>query len=638
MKRLRQILVLILAVSMVASCLGCNKNESAEEQKQESTLPTVEGKYLVKEGISEYKIVIPEEAGNLINVATQEFNKFFSEATSITLPVVSEKEIETGEKYISIGETLHLQSTDITYELSELGNDGYKIVTKGENIYLIGGSDYGSLYAVYELLSYLVDYDFFYQDCYNLKEGVTEIPLYSFELTDIPDIPTRTASDGIATSDNNNLYRMRVRPYLEDFITINGVWCHNSLQYVKDVEDASTKWFNNDKTQLCYTAHGDEAEYEKMLAATFATLKTELMNDLEKSAVTLTMEDNFDTCTCEACNEMTSKYGAISSTIILYLNDLNQMVKDWFETEEGKPYARDLKILFFAYLGYEAAPATYNEETGKYEANNGISLDDGVYCYLCPINMDYYKGLSDKANEEYYNNLQAWTDITDGKLYLWYYSTNYYYYLAPYDNFNSMQENYRFAVEKGAKYLFDLRQHDESGFVTGWSNLKSYLNYKLAWNADADVSALTDKFFEGYFGPAAAAMREYYDQLRVLTNYNIDNNELGGRRSLYAELVLEQYWPKDILQQWLACCDRAEEEIADLKEKNPSLYNMYHEHINGEKLSVLYLYIQCYSYNTSEDVIDAYKTEFKRIADTLNVSKVSEGQNISSLYESWGIQ
>lgn len=631
MKKLRQILVGLLIVSMIIPLYGCNKDTETIGE-----LKTVSGKHLVDAGESEYTIVIPEDAENLINIAADEFNKFFSESTELNLPIVTDKDVESDGKYISIGETTLLKSTDIQYAYSELGRDGYKIITEGDNIYLIGAEDYGTLYAVYEILSYLVDYEFFYKDCYTVQKGVEEIPLYDFNITDVPDIALRTASDGVIANDDYTLYRMRVRPYDADFITV-GQWVHNSFYFVEDDERVNDSWYNQEKTQLCYTAHGDENEYNNMLDAAFQTLKTRLIEEPEKTSVTCTSMDNRDACTCEACQEMVSKYGAVSATSILFLNDLNAAVREWFETEEGKPYARDLKIFFFAYHGYETVPATYNEETKKYELNNGLTIDDGVYCFLAPILMDYYRSVSSKINEEYRNNVKGWGDVADGKLALWYYSTNFNDYMTIYDSFNGMLENYRFAVENGTQFLFDQRSHNELGFVTGWSNLKSYLGSKLAWDVDADVPALIDAFFEGYFGPAADDMRNFYDEMRTLTEYNIENNELSELRSIYKEVSVEKYWPKDVLKSWLAYCESAEEKILSLKEKNPSQYEMYHEHIIGEKLSVLYLFIECYSYNTSEDVINSYKAEFQEIASSLDISMASESAALSELYASWGI-
>lgn len=632
MKRIRQILALIIIMALTAGCFGCTKQ--ADEDVENKTA-VVKGEYLLSAGKSDYRLLIPKDAGNLLQTAASEFNLFFSESTGLTLEV--DEEPQDGAKYISIGETALLEKAGIAHDYEELGRDGYKIVTKDSNLYLIGGADYGSLYAVYGLLERLIDYDFFAKDCYTVAQGVTEIPLYDYDLTDIPDIPLRIASDGVVTSDSSTMYRMHVRPYLENFITVNNYWAHNSFQYVQDSKDVNSKWFNASKTQLCYTAHGDKAEYKKMLKASFETMKKELKNNTERESITYTIEDNYDTCTCDACNQIVEEYGALSASIILYLNDLNKMVRDWFETEDGKPYARDLRIVFFAYQGYEAAPATYNEKTGKYEANNGISLDDGVYCQLCPIHIDYYRPITDKANEGYYTNMRGWTDMLDGKLYLWYYSCNFNYYLAPYDNFDNMADYYRFAVKSKTYYLFDQRQYNETGVLTGWANLKSYLNYKLAWDADQDMGELIDQFFEAYFGPAADEMREFFEQMRLITNYNKEHTEIGGYRSINYEIVSEEQWAKDVLQKWLDICEEAEKKIEVLKETDEKSYQLYLDHIEGEKLSVLYMFVECYSYNTSADVIEAYQKEFKEIGDRFGLGYLKEAEKITELYTKWGI-
>jgi len=528
-----------------------------------------------------------------------------------------------------------LKNTDITYSLDELGRDGYKIITEGDDMYLIGGGEYGSMYAAYELLEILVDWDYFAQDCYTLTKGMTQIPLYALNLTDIPDIPIRVASDGVVETSNQTLYRLRERPQSENFVTVKGYWAHNSIQYVKDSPDVNDTWYNNAKTQLCYTAHGDAEQYEKMQEACFISLRDALIQTPDRDGVTFTMEDNHDSCNCDACTAMTEKYGALSSTMILFLNDLNARIRAWFETEEGKPYARDLKIVFFAYNAYEPAPATYNAETDKYVPNNGIKMDDGVYCMLAPIHMDYYRPITDTANQEFYNNLKAWGDMAQGNLYLWYYSTNFFNYLAPYDCFDSFAENYRMAAQCDTYYLFDQRQTDERVTITGWSILKDYVCSKLAWDVDQNPEELIGKFFNGYFGPAAPEMREIFDQLRILTEYNKEHMEMGGDATIYLSLTDEKFWPKDILEQWMETYDRAEEKLASLKESDPALHQAYLERIQKEKLSTLYLFVECYSYNTNAALIDSYKAEFKELADKFGVTKYCESKDISNLYDKW---
>ena len=98
-----------------------------------------------------------------------------------------------------------------------------------------------------------------------------------------------------------------------------------------------------------------------------------------------------------------------------------------------------------------------------------------MYCQLAIIKNDYYRTMTDKANAEYYKNLRGWSALAGENLYLWLYSTNFSYYLAPYDCFDSFAESYRLAADLNAFYMFDQRQTDERGVLTGWSYLKSYI-------------------------------------------------------------------------------------------------------------------------------------------------------------------
>lgn len=633
MTKFRRIVILAFILSMVLSFVGC---ESDSNTANEGSL-VVDGQYLVNNGETEYKIVIPAEAGAQLHLAASDLNRFIAEATGVSIPVVKDSEATGEGKFISIGKTTLLQDTNISYSFDELGRDGYKIITEGDDLYLIGGSEYGSLYASYELLSILVDWDYFAQDCYTLTKGMTQVPLYDLNLTDVPDIPIRVASDGVVENSTQTLYRFRERTLLENFVIVKGYWSHNCIQYVKDSPDVNDTWFNSAKNQLCYTAHGDAEQYEKMQEASFITMRDALIETPDRDSIVFSIEDNTDYCNCDACNAMTEKYGALSSTVILFLNDLNARVRAWFETDEGKPYARDLRIVFFAYQALEAPPATYDAETDTFVPNNGIQMDDGVYCMLAPISMDYYKPITDIANKEYYNNLRAWSDMSNGNLYLWYYSTNFYNYLAPYDCFDSFAENYRVAADCNVYYLFDQRQTDERVTVTGWSTLKDYVCSKLMWDANRNPEELIDKFFDGYFGPAAPEMREIYDQLRLLTEYNKEHMEMGGYGTIYLSLTDEKFWPKDILQQWMVNYDRAVEKIAPLQESDPALYKAYWERIQKEKLSTLYLLVECYSYNTDVALIESYKAEFKEWADKFSVTKHWESTDISNLYIKWGL-
>lgn len=640
----KKIISILLALTVLGSLPACNNastngGNSSSEAGQDG-LPVVANEYIVKNSASDYEVLYPANALPLEMLAVNEFVAFFKEATQIALRVVSDDKMEEDGKYISIGYTKLLSDAGYTYSTEELKTDGFKIKTLNDDVLIFGASDYGSLYGAYETLGYLFDFEYFYNDCYSLNKGVTNLSLYDFDVVEVPDIEYRATGYGSLSNNNMDCYRLRMRPYPDFFIPINGIVFHNSLSYVQSSPDYNAAyWLATSGDQLCYTAGGNEEELEKMLNASFATLKEHLIKMPDRKVVTFTIEDNPNFCACGACQDIISQYnGANSSVVIMFLNKLNAKVRAWFQEDEGKPYARDLDIVFFAYNATTEAPVVFNEQTQKYEGINGLKLDEGISVMYAPIAADFTGSLKEGINVQYYKTAQQWSDITRN-MYLWIYSTNFVYYLAPYDSFDGIADNYATAKEVKTRWIFDQAQWNEYGFSTGWSNLKSYLNAKLAWDADADIDELINDFFKTYFGPAEADMKEIFAQFRVLSEYNKENQALGGLRSIYQDVMQEKFWPKNLLAEWISLYDKALAKIEPLKESNPVVYRRYYKHIAGERLSVYYLFVSLYTYNTDETVIKSYQRQFKADAEAFGVTLFSENSlsaSIDALFKQWG--
>ena len=635
-----KLLTILLVLSLLFSFIGCGETSEIESNGESESVGNVatviENEYIVKNGATSYEVLYPADGGQLIISAINELVSFFKEATNISLRTTPDNKMKADGKYISIGKTALLESTDITYDVKEIKIDGFKIKTVGDDILIIGASDHGTLYGVYELLSYLFNFEYFYVDTYRLNKGVTELNMVNFDVVEIPDIEYRATGYGMVSNSTTESNRMRMRPYPDFFIPVNGVVFHNSLTWVKDSPYVDGSWFASTGNQLCYTAGGDEEELENMLNASLETLKVHLQKYPDRNVVTYTIEDNPDFCTCDSCKKVIAEYnGFNSSVVILYLNKFNAKIKEWFASEEGKPYARDLDVVFFAYNATTEAPVVYNEQTKKYEGINGLKLDDGISVMYAPIAADFTTGLTASENILYYNNAKQWHDISKN-VYLWIYSTNFAHYLAPYDSFDGIAENYKVAKEINTRWIFDQAQWNEYGFSTGWSTLKSYINAKLAWDTSLDIDVLIDDFFATYFGPAENDMREIFSQMRALTTYNKVYNRLGGLRSIYQGVVYEKFWPKGVLKNWIDLLNSALEKIEPLKNSNPTVYRQYYNHIAGERLSVYYLYVSLYTYNTDVNVIDSYKTQFKSDVESLGTMLVSESSGpITNFYKSW---
>ncbi len=642
----KKILAILLALTVVFSFIACGKpadgsengaesrGESLGESKEESFEVTDD--FIVKNGASDYVVLYPADQTSLERLAVSEFVNFFKEATNITLRTLSDDRMEAGGKYISVGYTKLLEQAGYTYSAEELKIDGFKIKTRGDDMLIFGANDYGTIYGVYEALKYLLDFEYFYSGSYRLEKGVTNLPLLNLDVVEIPDIEYRATGYGSLSNNSLDCYRLRMRPYPEFFIPVNGLVFHNSIRWVESSPNFKASWISTTGDQLCYTAGGDEDEVELMLNASMETLKSHLAKYPNTNVITYTIEDNPNFCRCDGCKEIIDEYnGTNSSVVILYLNKLNEKVKAWFESAEGRPYKRDLDIVFFAYNATTEAPVVYNEQTKKYEGINGLKLNDGISVMYAPISVDFTSPMTEGINAQFYKTAKQWSDISQN-VYYWIYSTNFSFYLAPYDSFDGIVDNYRVAKEINTRWIFDQAQWNEYGFSTGWSNLKSYINAKLAWDTDLDINVLIDDFFETYFGPAQGEMREIFNQMRMLTAYNKKNNKLGGLRSIYQNVLQEKFWPKMILADWINLCEQALARIEPLKESNPILHRNYYKHIVGERISIYYLFISLYYYNTDDGVIAEYQQQFKLDTDAVGITLTAEGNGtIASLIKGW---
>ena len=166
----------VMACSMMLS--ACGKEDSAPvtmvdtvkpvtytDGVHDFTAPETDG-YIVKNSTTEYRIVVPEIQDEFSKAAEEEFVFFFEQATGIEIPVVKESGAglmhSSTAKYISIGNTKMLASAGLTVDEHILGSQGVRIKTVDDTIYLFGGAQQGVLYAVYDFMQIVFDYEIYF--------------------------------------------------------------------------------------------------------------------------------------------------------------------------------------------------------------------------------------------------------------------------------------------------------------------------------------------------------------------------------------------------------------------------------------------------------------------------------------------
>ena len=148
---------MLLVVFCTSAFSACNARtdgktpDTPKENKNHIFNYTETDKFILENGVTEYKIVMPEEVTTEIEYARKELVNLFKEATGVTLATVSGFNLShsASGKYFSLGKTKMYETSGLNVNLSSLKDDAARIITKDNTIYFLGGTDSGVLYAVF---------------------------------------------------------------------------------------------------------------------------------------------------------------------------------------------------------------------------------------------------------------------------------------------------------------------------------------------------------------------------------------------------------------------------------------------------------------------------------------------------------
>ena len=595
---------------------------------------------LAKAGVSEYSIVVPDKSENIDNYgaatrAAKELKTFFREATGVDLGdyVQDTGNLKSDIKYISIGFTNALNNNVEGVDYDALGISGYSIRTIDGNVY-ISGQGMGLMNGVYEFLRTHFNYEYytdgFYKidDC-TLKDVVLQtineeykpsfeyrLPAYGFEIT---------AAGGYAT-DPDVGYRMQYNS-----LSIKGVgenmW-HNFFNAIplEEYKSAHPNWFSPDGSQPCLTRDKDGLATEMA-----GKVKAVLEANPTATFVMIGQQDNDDWCTCATCKSVISQYGGYNSaTYILFMNAVSDKLQPYL-VESGRT---DVKLGMFAYHKTQDAPVT--TVGGKVSLIDGMKLNSNVCVVYAPIEANYYVSFNDEVNASVKKNIEGWGLVADNVLY-WIYMENFGYYQLIFDNFGSMQENLQLLHKHNGMWLYNLGQYN-NGNSTGFSRYKAYLNAKLMWNVNADVNALTDDFFNNYFGVASADMRKFFNEYRAMTKHIYENKDKTiGYLSLNGHTPSASDFWYSSMNKWLGYIDNALAEAEKLSKTDATEGERVTKAVKLESLFIRYALITYFSGNFTSDKLLIMKNDWKADATALGVTLCGEHKNLETLYKEWGI-
>lgn len=636
----------VLAI-LCCTCLSSCKGSGPE--KKELAFPTVHEVNLVDNPgrkftspldgsllrTTEYSVVYNEQV-NIAARCASFLSRQLGDATSATFPVYSLSEYTVlgynfgpNDKVIAIGCREAFTKDGLTFPEKVHTTAGYYIKNVRNKFYIEANDSYGYQEATLAFARNTVDYDMIEEDTIVFEDPNIET-LPDMEIIERPDYQGNTPTNNFTADkrfgigfDMTYPFMMVTRP---DGKT--GRNWHNVFDFapIEMYGLEHPKWYADNNQQMCYSAHGDAAEYEAMVKQ-FAQVGINSLNDhLDCPILNITSNDIGSSCECDACLALKEKDGASSGQVIRFMNDVDKIIQ-----AEMKKQNRVSFELFFAYLGYQSAPTT------TVEADPTLKCNDQVMVCVAPLHAIYTKTFYDEVNKEFADQFVNWSKYCSN-IVAWLYETNYHHYMYPYNTYSTMMDNYRYARENGATIILNEGQR-KSANVPCFGHLKEYLCSKSQFDITSNFNEYSDKFFKYYYLDAAEIMRKYFEEL-IAWETKLENDPttgLGG--GVYEEIGSNaSFWPKQLLLNWLSMLDQATSLIAKYEATDLTLYKKLVKHINIERLFPMFCLCDKHADSYTQSEILALRKEFKALADDLGLIEFAEHDgDISIKYNEWGI-
>jgi hypothetical protein len=443
-------------------------------------------------GKTDYQIVMPETPKSQDRKAAAELAYWLFQMTGVELPFVLEDEsFKPTGKEISIGRTKLLADAALPVAEKDLGEEGYAIATKGERLFLIGGSRRGPINAVIALLEEDLGCRWYAMHTATIPSR----PNLEFQPVPRTYVPVIKRRDPFYSDAHEMHWALRNRTAAHG-VPIPAAWggypkfpghfvhTYNLLMPPEVYFDEHPEYYSlldgeRRPRQLCAT-NPDVIRImtEKVLA--------QLERCPDCRYVDVSPNDWTDYCTCERCRSLDEKEGSPSASLLTLVNAV---------AEEVAKVRPEVKITTLAYLGTVMPPKT-------------IRPRDNVQIVLCTDSHAWdFLFLAVDETVTFQTAMKAWHEI-GANMFVWDYAIDFYRYMRPAPNMDVVQHNMRFFLDHGAEGIFEQGRH-----LPNWgadrSQLRSWVWAKQMWDLSRDNEPLVRDFYYGFYGAAAEPMYQY---------------------------------------------------------------------------------------------------------------------------------
>ena len=546
---MKKILIFLLVAALLLPALftGC-KNKKPEETTTNTTTSKTPTQATTPEGTTTVTpptdVYVPEDFW--LEIPEYNGDGITAENVLTCVSIVtgeSENEIYAGEE---LAEYLTQKGVTVTaaggfpviiFQDPTLGDDSFSVDAtlcgKEACMTIRGGNARGVLYGVYKFLEEYAGVRYFMPNLEKIPEGNIVLKDGNM-LSYTPYFEARRLAWNCSKSDT-------------DWNTKNGINGHDG-----DVSDEkyggkqtyAPGCFVHTLGSLSETGGGASPNPCLTSEETYQTVLKNLRKILEKNPdaniVSVSQNDNNTYCQCENCAAVDREEGSPSGLMLRFVNRIAE------ELEKDYP---DLIVDTLAYNYTQPAPSITVPRH-----NVCVRVCSIRVCFMHPMtectDASGPNGVVWTRTSTFLADLISWGKICD-RIYVWDYTTNFAYYIAPFSNFGALRENMRFYHENGVRGMFP---QGNSQSVSGeFGELRTYLLAKLMWNpymSEEEYYRHMDEFLEAYYGEGWQNIRSFIDlTIELVANegsciniYEAPLNSISKAEYLQYEEQIEAWW------------------------------------------------------------------------------------------------
>ncbi len=617
--------IMLLSISTACTCNGFGGQESSSSTPSVAEETAID---LVKDGKSDYKIVLSKDATNYETYAAEELALYIKEATNCAIDCVTDegRGFNENDKVISLGETNVLRGSGVKVDYNQLKRDGFVIKRLGNTLILCGGGGYGTLYAVYEFLHQQLDWEAYAVNEIYYKK-TPNVKVLDFDFTDKPAIEHRHG--GWYASQRDAYFSAKWRTYAGEggMLFNENAWFYfpHALYRIlppSEYREEHPDWYSNSTStsQPCFTNEALKAQF-------IINLKKIILENPGVIFFPFGLEDYPNVlCACDSCLDAISKYKA-SGMVVRWTNEIVAEIIKWKESEKMD---RELYFPVLAYYETKVPPLNDNDEP----IDKSCILNEYSPVIYADIEADSYLPYTDKEMEASVNMYSGWLKCSTNNM-SYYYTGSFTRNFEWVDNVYAHTENYRLSADFNAMYLLD----DASNSTyqgQAFQQMYGYVYAKLKWNPDVDTNALINDYITHYYREAAEEVRSYYYLMKLQVAQQVENS--GKKYSFNSNRDFEAF-NKGVLEQGLSLLKAGVAKIQNSDAYTDAEKGVYIQRVEAEMLTPLYYILDGFAGSYTKDGYLQRLEEMKTLINKYGITSIKSANNATlpneQVFEQW---